>query len=177
MADAWRRSRSPPEPRPRPPAREAPGSGGGPDGRRIRSRRIGPVWQPPVAAADNRDGDEGFAIDDGMGALRDARALSAAASSAGSTIPRRQDGGRCRSRTIPTSAPVAPVWQPPVAPEDGAARAAAPDLVTTWSAFSGLLDPKTIEDDANWGNTKKRPPTNHSKNVFDIAEFHVATSR
>ena len=67
MAEARRHSRSP-ETQPRPPGREAPGSGSGPDGRRQRARRIGPVWQPSVAAA--AADDEGFEIDDGMGALR-----------------------------------------------------------------------------------------------------------
>ena len=99
MAEARRHSRSP-EPRPRPPAHEAPGSGGGPDGRLIRSRRIGPVWQPPVAAADEDDGDEGFAIDEMQGALRDALVLASATSSTGGTVLRHRDGGRCRSRAI-----------------------------------------------------------------------------
>ena len=45
MAEARRHSRSP-ETQPRPPGREAPGSSSGPDGRRQRARRIGPVWQP-----------------------------------------------------------------------------------------------------------------------------------
>ena len=69
MSEARRHSRSP-EPRPRPPGREAPGSGSGPDGRRQRARRSAAVSQPPVAAAAADDGDEGFEIDDGMGALR-----------------------------------------------------------------------------------------------------------
>ena len=43
-----------------------------------------------------------------------------------------------------------------------AANGQAPDLVTTWSACSGLLDPQTI-DAADWGERTKRPVSKHSK--------------
>ena len=46
----------------------------------------------------------------------------------------------------------------------------APDLATAWSAFSGLLDPQTI-DAADWGERTKRPASKHSRGVFDITEF------
>ena len=45
-----------------------------------------------------------------------------------------------------------------------AADGEAPNLVTTWSAFSGLLDPQTI-DDADWGDRTKRPASKHSKSA------------
>ena len=51
-----------------------------------------------------------------------------------------------------------------------AADGQAPDLVTTWAAFSGVLTSETI-DAADWGATKKKVPGTHSKNVFDITEF------
>ena len=50
-----------------------------------------------------------------------------------------------------------------------AANGQAPDLVTTWAAFSGVLTSETI-DAADWGATKKVPGT-HFKNTFDITEF------
>ena len=74
MSEARRHSRSP-ELRPRPPGREAPGSGSGPDGRRQRARRSAAVSQPPVAAAAADDDDEGFEIDDGMGSETRSRSL------------------------------------------------------------------------------------------------------
>ena len=52
-----------------------------------------------------------------------------------------------------------------------AATGKPPDLVTTWSTFSVLHDPQTIED-ADWGDRKKRLATKHSKKLFDITEFH-----
>ena len=46
----------------------------------------------------------------------------------------------------------------------------APDLVTTWAAFSGVLISETT-DAADWGATKRNVPGTHSKNVFDTTEF------
>ena len=46
----------------------------------------------------------------------------------------------------------------------------APDLDTTWAAFSGVLTSETI-DAADWTVTKKKVPGTHSKNVFDITEI------
>ena len=50
------------------------------------------------------------------------------------------------------------------------ANGQAPDLVMTWSAFSGLLDPQTI-DATDWGERTKHPASKHSKSAFDITEF------
>ena len=51
-----------------------------------------------------------------------------------------------------------------------AANGQAHDLVTTWAAFSGLLDSETI-DATDWGALNKKVPGTHSKNVFSITEF------
>ena len=50
-----------------------------------------------------------------------------------------------------------------------AADGEAPDLGTTWAAFSGVLTSETI-DSADWGTTKKKAPGSYSNNVFDITE-------
>ena len=51
-----------------------------------------------------------------------------------------------------------------------AAEGEAPDLGTTWAAFSGVLTSETI-DAADWSAAKKKVPGTHSKNAFDITEF------
>ena len=50
------------------------------------------------------------------------------------------------------------------------ANGQAPDLATTWAAFSGVLTSETI-DAADWGERTKRPASKHSKSAFDITEF------
>ena len=49
----------------------------------------------------------------------------------------------------------------------------APDLVTTWAAFSGVLTQATI-DAADWGATKKKVPGPRSVSVFNINAFQGA---
>ena len=46
----------------------------------------------------------------------------------------------------------------------------APDLNTTWAAFSGVLTFETLEA-AEWGTANKKVPGSRSKNAFDITEF------
>ena len=46
----------------------------------------------------------------------------------------------------------------------------APDLDTTWVAFSGVLTLEMLEA-AEWGTAKKKVPGSRSKNAFDITEF------
>ena len=43
----------------------------------------------------------------------------------------------------------------------------APDLETTWSAFSGMLASEQLEA-ADWGKIKMKVPGSHSKKVFDL---------
>ena len=56
----------------------------------------------------------------------------------------------------------------------------APDLVTTWAAFSGVLTQATI-DTADWkkteGATKKKVPGPRSVNVFNIDAFQGAVAK
>ena len=49
----------------------------------------------------------------------------------------------------------------------------APDLVTTWAAFSGVLTQATI-DAADWGTTTKKVQGPRSVNVFNINAFQGA---
>ena len=51
-----------------------------------------------------------------------------------------------------------------------AADGEAPDLGTTWAAFSGVLTSETI-DAADWSAAKRKVPETHSKNTFDITEL------
>ena len=46
----------------------------------------------------------------------------------------------------------------------------APDLVTTWAAFSGVLTTETIEA-ADWGSARQKAQGPRSVNVFNIAGF------
>ena len=51
----------------------------------------------------------------------------------------------------------------------------APDLDTTWSAFSGVLTTEQLVN-AEWGEVKKKAPGSRSKGAFNITAFQVAES-